>query len=145
MNGILGVHHVALTVADLDSCARFYEGLGFKEERRLSFEGEGAECVTGVRHASLKMAFLMLDDFRLELIQFTPPGRQSIAAINDPGSGHICLRVQDIESVYSRLTERGTSFTSPPYHDASGVSMGYFTDPEGNRLEVLELGKLDGE
>jgi catechol 2,3-dioxygenase-like lactoylglutathione lyase family enzyme len=145
VNGVLGVHHVALTVADLDSCTRFYEGLGFTQERRLSFGGEGAEQVTGVRGASLQMAFLVLEDFRLELIRFTPSGRQDIRAGNDLGSTHICLRVQDIDSVYSRLTDRGASFTSPPYHDPSGVSMTYFSDPEGNRVELLQIRTQDGE
>jgi predicted enzyme related to lactoylglutathione lyase len=75
----------------------------------------------------------------LELIQFSPPGKQETRAGHDLGSAHICLRVQDIEDVYSRLKERGASFTSPPYHHPSGVSMTYFVDPEGNRLELLEV------
>ena len=139
VRGVLGVDHVALTVADLDVCTRFYQDLGFSLERRLTFEGEGAEHVTGVPHASLRMAFLELAGLRLELVQFTPPGKRESRAGNDLGSAHICLQVHDIESVYSELMERGATFTSPPYHHASGVSMTYFSDPEDNRLELLEV------
>jgi catechol 2,3-dioxygenase-like lactoylglutathione lyase family enzyme len=144
VRGVLGVDHVAVTVADLEACTRFYQDLGFSVERRLTFEGEGAEQVTGLPRASLQMVFLGLGDFRLELIQFSPPGKQEIRAGHDLGSAHICLRVQDIEGVYSRLTERGASFTSPPYHHPSGVSMTYFADPDGNRLELLEVRTPDG-
>jgi catechol 2,3-dioxygenase-like lactoylglutathione lyase family enzyme len=144
VKGVLGVDHVALTVDDLDASTRFYQELGSSLERHLTFEGEGAEYVTGVARASLQMAFLALGDFRLELIRFSPPGKEEIRAGNDRGSAHICLRVQDIEGVYSRLTARGVSFTSPPYHHPSGVSMTYFADPEGNPVELLEVRTADG-
>jgi catechol 2,3-dioxygenase-like lactoylglutathione lyase family enzyme len=139
MTEVVGVDHVALTVSDLDVCSRFYEELGFSAERHLDFAGEGAEWLTGVPDAALRMVFLVLDGFRLELIQFTPTGSRPTQAINDPGSGHICIRVRDIDRVYSRLTERGAVFVAPPYHDPSGVSMAYFSDPEGNQLELLEI------
>ena len=143
MRGVLGCDHVALTVADLEASAVFYEGLGFAPERRVSFDGPGAERVTGVPGASLRMAFLVLGEFRLELIQFAPPGEQKISALNDLGSAHICLRVNDIERVYSELSARGSQFNSPPYHHPSGVSMTYFGDPDGNILELLEVNGSD--
>ena len=144
MKGVLGVHHIALTVRDLDVSASFYESLGFTLERRLGFDDPGAERVTGVAGANLQMAFLTLDGTRLELIQFEPAGEQQVAEINDLGSAHICLEVSQIGHVYSELAARGTRFISPPYHHPSGVSMAYFGDPDGNRLELLEIEGSNG-
>lgn len=139
MKGVLGVHHVALTVQDVDASVSFYESLGFTLERRLGFDGPGAELVTGVTGATLQMAFLVLDGVRLELIQFHPAGTREIARINDLGSAHICLEVEEIEGAYSELAARGTTFVSAPYRHPSGVSMAYFGDPDGNHLELLEI------
>jgi catechol 2,3-dioxygenase-like lactoylglutathione lyase family enzyme len=139
MNEIHSVHHVALTVSDLESSERFYEALGFSPERRIRFDSPAAARVTGVPGARLHMAFLALGGFRLELIQYSPPGIQEVPAINDLGSAHICFQVDQIDRVYSRLTARGLRFTSSPHHDPSGVSMTYFSDPDGNRLELLEI------
>ncbi len=140
----LGVDHVAVNVADLEKCTEFYESLGFSVERRLDFDGEGAEQVTGLRGAALSLVFLFLDGFRLELIRYAPGRKRRQQAINDLGRAHICLRVRDIDGVYSRLTERGAVFVAPPYHHPSGVSMTYFADPEGNQLELLEIRGTDG-
>jgi catechol 2,3-dioxygenase-like lactoylglutathione lyase family enzyme len=145
VRGVLGVHHVALTVRDLDASANFYESLGFALERRLEFDGPGAERVTGVPGASLEMAFLMLDGVRLELIRFDPAGEQRVGEINDLGTAHICLEVNEIGRVHSELAARGARFVSPPYHHPSGVSMAYFGDPDGNLVELLQIEGSDGD
>lgn len=139
MGGIHSVHHVALTVSDLESSEQFYEALGFSAERRVRFDGPAAALVTGISGARLEMAFLMLGGFRLELIEYTPRGSDDPRAGNDLGSSHICLQVDRIEDVYLQLAARGVSFISTPHHDPSGVSMTYFSDPDGNRLELLEI------
>jgi catechol 2,3-dioxygenase-like lactoylglutathione lyase family enzyme len=143
VKGLVGVNHVALTVAELGSSARFYEELGFELERRLTFDGPGAERVTGVPGARLEMEFLVLGAFRLELIQYSPPGKHAVGDVNDVGSVHICLEVDRIADVYSRLAARGLEFTSPPHRDPSGVWMTYFADPDGNRVELLEIEGAD--
>jgi len=144
MNEVHGVHHVALTVSNLESSGRFYEALGFSPERRIRFDSPAAARVTGVPGARLEMAFLTLGGFRLELIEYTPRGRQDARAGNDLGSSHICLQVDRIEDVYSRLAARGVPFISTPHHDPSGVSMTYFSDPDGNRVELLEINDRQG-
>jgi lactoylglutathione lyase len=141
--GVDGVDHVALTVSDLVISTRFYESLGFSVERHVQFEEPAAEGVTGVADARLRMAFLVFDGLRLELIQFSPKGKRLPPAANDIGSAHICLRVARIADVYADLAARGCEFVSPPYHHPSGVSMTYFADPDGNRLELLEI--ADGD
>jgi catechol 2,3-dioxygenase-like lactoylglutathione lyase family enzyme len=89
------------------------------------------------------MAFLTLGGFTLELIEYAPVGKKRIGAINDIGSTHICFRVNDIDRIHAELTVRQLSFIAPPYHHPSGVSMAYFSDPDGNRLELLEVRESD--
>jgi catechol 2,3-dioxygenase-like lactoylglutathione lyase family enzyme len=137
---------VALTVADLESSVGFYEELGFSVERRLVFDDPGAETVTGVPGASLEMAFLALEDFTLELIEYTTPaGKKRTRAINDIGSTHICFRVNDIERIHAELSARQSPFVAPPHHHTSGASMAYFSDPDGNLLELLEIRARDAD
>ncbi len=143
MDGVIRVHHAALTVSDIERSVDFYRALGFDLERRITFGGSAAEAVTGVREARLVMAFLILDSFRLELIEYSPVGRKDQRQNNDLGSTHICLEVRDIQAVYERLTAMGVRFTCPPHHDPSGVSMTYFRDPDGISVELLEVTGTD--
>jgi catechol 2,3-dioxygenase-like lactoylglutathione lyase family enzyme len=137
--GNASVDHVALVVTDLARSVEFYESIGFAFERHIEFVGPGAEQVTGVGGARLEMAFLGLGAFRLELIEYDPPGAGRPGAANDIGCAHICLRVDDIERAHRELEGRGVRFVSRPHHHPSGVSMVYFADPDGNLLELLEV------
>jgi lactoylglutathione lyase len=49
----------------------------------------------------------------------------------------VSLRVDDIESTYSTLVERGVKFLSPPARQPWGGSLAHFEDPDGNVLTLL--------
>lgn len=48
------------------------------------------------------------------------------------------LEVEDIQTTYGRLLERGVTFRGPPTRQPWGGMLAHFEDPEGNVLTLLE-------
>jgi catechol 2,3-dioxygenase-like lactoylglutathione lyase family enzyme len=68
-----GLHHVGLTVADLDASIRFYHdvlGLEFSNEPSPWFEGDELSRGVGVPGAALRQVSLLLGDSTLELLEY---------------------------------------------------------------------------
>lgn len=139
MDDIIGVHHAALTVSNLERSIAFYGRFGFEVERRVVNTGPDAERITEVPGAHLSIALLTLGAFRLELIEYRPPGSQEPRGNNDLGSAHICFHVRDIQALCERLRNDGVRFTSHPQKHPSGASLAYFRDPDGITVELLEV------
>ena len=62
---------------------------------------------------------------------------------SDPGSGHLCLQVQDAGAAHARMTALGYRARSAgPVDVDSGINAGgkivYFADPDGFWVELLE-------
>jgi catechol 2,3-dioxygenase-like lactoylglutathione lyase family enzyme len=61
----------------------------------------------------------------------------------DPGTGHVCFLVDDLEAMYAQLTARGYPARSPgPIEIVAGPNSGsravYFEDPDGYPVEFIE-------
>ena len=103
-----GLHHVGITVKDLDASIRFYHdvlGLEFSNEPSPWFEGEELGQAVGVPGASLRQVSLLLDDTTLELLEYRrPPGEATAPlASNNLGASHIAFLVDDIEAKKAEL------------------------------------------
>src|SRR5437764_15004012 len=71
-----GLHHVGITVKDLDASIRFYHdvlGLEFSNEPSPWFESPELGPAVGVPGASLRQVSLLLGDTTLELLQYKSP------------------------------------------------------------------------
>ena len=58
------------------------------------------------------------------------------------GSGYLCLVAEDVRAACPALTSRGVSVTDGPYHIPE---MGYgmdFTDPDGNRIVLIDYSEV---
>ena len=55
------------------------------------------------------------------------------------GLNHLCLTVDDIESVIEQLTERGIPLYRPLKCGADGNRQAWIEDPDGNRVELMEM------
>jgi len=123
---IVGLHHVALGVPDLDDGIAFYT------------EHFGFELGSAARGAMLKTSNAFV-----ELWQYEEPAPvERCADPNDRGYVHICLQVRDIEVEHKRLTEAGMTFVGPPV-DFGTSSAIYGRDPFGNVVELYELRKAE--
>jgi len=138
-----GLHHVGITVSDLDRSLRFYADVfGGELEWQIEGEGEGVEAISRVPGGSMRVASLKLPYGRLELFEWrNPPGRANDRDLNDIGATHICFEVDDLDAAYARLQELEVPCWYPPQDVTEGPLAGlrffYFEDPDGLKVELL--------
>lgn len=140
---ILGVHHPALSVPDLERAIDFYCG-------RLGFECVmNAELPSGVAmfdeafdlpDAGCKVAMLKRGNTCIEVFEFA--AERGVAGdperpVSRHGITHICLATDDYEQDYASLKQAGVRFNTAPIGSAPG-RWAYGRDPFGNVIELLE-------
>jgi catechol 2,3-dioxygenase-like lactoylglutathione lyase family enzyme len=141
------VNHIGLTVADLDRSVTFYKLLGFEEGGPQNLEIMAQDWlpeIVGLRPVDMIVSYLSFGPVTLELLQYLQPhGRQTTPlGVNDAGSAHIGLEVEDVRAEYGRLCEAGVRFKGPPVtipdgeHGFGGVTSVYGYDPDGNCFEM---------
>lgn len=144
---IIGADHTSFTVGDAEKSVSFYrDTLGFKllslAERPPAF----SELATGIRGAHLKTAYLEIPGgHRLELIQYLgASGIKIDSRTNNVGSAHLALIVDDLETLYRELKERGFRFKGEPIEIPAGPNKGnrmvYLLDPDDFTLELIQIG-----
>ncbi len=143
---IVGLHHVGLSVPDLEEAKTFYKDvLGFTEVFDNSWDGDRPEAdqAIGLEKTSAKMQMLRAGNACIELWEYSNP----FPASKDPnyspanhGWAHIALQVTDIFYEYERLTKAGMTFHQPPVTNVGeGRSAAiYGRDPFGNIVELYE-------
>jgi catechol 2,3-dioxygenase-like lactoylglutathione lyase family enzyme len=143
---IRGVHHVGITVRDLERSLTFYRDvLGFEVlVHRQGVEAPHVRTLVGYPDAVLDVARLATPGGgQLELTQFVvPQGAVAEVAPADIGAMHLALEVDDLTAVHQRLRDRGARFTSDPVIAPDGPAAGtrfvYCTDPDGAQLELVQ-------
>jgi catechol 2,3-dioxygenase-like lactoylglutathione lyase family enzyme len=123
---IVGLHHVALAVRDIESATRFYtEALGctpWKEAERLSL----AEQAVALRWPNAGLLLL--------------PAETALPLVDRPvceaGIAHVCIQTPAIVPVVNRAKARGAELHSEPIDLGTGFLYCYARDPERNVIEV---------
>jgi catechol 2,3-dioxygenase-like lactoylglutathione lyase family enzyme len=142
------LHHVGITVKDLDASIRFYHdvlGLPFSNEPSPWFDGEGLGKAVGVPGAALRQVSLLLGDSMFELLEYKSPpsGTSGPLESNSFGASHVAFLVDDIEAKKAELEAKGIEFYSDVNVVDEGVLAGwrwaYFEDPDGYPLELVEV------
>jgi catechol 2,3-dioxygenase-like lactoylglutathione lyase family enzyme len=144
-----GLHHVGITVQDLDASISFYHdvlGLEFSNEPSPWFEGEELGRAVGIDgNASLRQVSLLVGDMTLELLEYRDPPSETTAPLvsNNRGASHVAFLVDDIEATKAALEAKGIQFNGPINVVDEGVLAGwrwvYFSDPDGYPLELVEV------
>ena len=143
-----GMHHVGITVKDLDVSIRFYHdvlGLEFSNEPSPWFDGDDLGRAVGVPGAALRQVSLLLGDTTLELLEYSTPPSETTEPLpsNDLGASHVAFLVDDIEATKAELEAKGITFFSSVNVVDEGVLAGwrwvYFSDPDGYPLELVEV------
>ena len=140
--------HLAVVVTDIELSARFYhQALGFERAER-SYEGRGAslEQLMGLSAGSqIDALFLSHGTFLLELMAFrgTQSGTHGSRVREAVGFAHLSFVVDDINKCFERVRSlRGTALvesrTAIPFGGGEPVVLAFVTDPDGNRIELIE-------
>jgi catechol 2,3-dioxygenase-like lactoylglutathione lyase family enzyme len=140
---IVGFNHTSFTVADLDLAVRFWSKLGFEGSGIVEREAAWVGDVTGVAGARIRVAHLYGYGHHMEFIEYGEGGRENPTALpNLPGTGHVCLDVEDIHATYEDLLSEGASrlgkMTEINHPGMTPCSAGYLRDPNGIIIELLE-------
>jgi catechol 2,3-dioxygenase-like lactoylglutathione lyase family enzyme len=149
-----GLHHVGITVKDLDASIRFYHdvlGLDFVNEPSPWFDGEELGPAVGVPGAALRQVSLRLGDSTLELLEYRSPASETSTPLksNNWGASHVAFLVDDIEAKKTELEQKGIEFYSAVNVVDEGVLAGwrwvYFDDPDGYPLELVQVAYTNAE
>lgn len=145
-----GLHHVGLTVADLEVSIGFYTALlGCRLRERSENSGAEIEEMTGIAGAHIIAADLEVPGGGLlELIQYvTPTGTRLRQERQQPGHTHIGFVVDDVNAAAERLGDLGVVPTAAPLTIVEpgsawdGIRAFYCMDPDGRTIECVELPK----
>jgi catechol 2,3-dioxygenase-like lactoylglutathione lyase family enzyme len=134
------MHHMGLTVSDLQRSIEFYERLGFTVDERIEEEGEEVERGVGVPGAHLDVAMLTRAGGRLELIQYLDDeGAPAALPNNGTGAAHVCIQVEDVDAAVAELAGQGIEFMSDPITHEAGIRWVYAKDPDGVTAELIQV------
>lgn len=124
MNEITGIHHASVLVSDLTRSLQFYvDVLGIEiDSSRPSMPFEGA--------------WLRLGDQQIHLLQLPNPDPVIDRPEHTGRDRHTALSVRGMEAVVSRLERASIPMT----HSRSGRRAVFCRDPDGNGIELVEVG-----
>ena len=152
--GIVGVHHIGVSVPDLVKAREFYIGiLGAVEEVAPMqwADNHFVDAIVGLDGSAARQFFCRLGNLQIEVFQYDAP-RQApqnpSRGVNEYGYTHIALQVEDVAAVHERIVAAGLPVHAPPALEAitidgDGVKRGYTgtycRDFFGNVFEILEI------
>lgn len=128
MKGFTSLAHVALKVRDLERSLDFYVNkLGFAEMMRLH-KPDGSVWLIYLR---------VTDDQYIEIFPGAVQDRAPGADAN--GVNHICLGVDDIDSIVAQIGAAGIALTAQKKMGADNNYQAWIEDPDGNRIELMQI------
>ena len=142
------LHHLGLTVADIDRSIHFYRNLLGMEliGRRPSVTADYVAEQTGYEGVELNVASFRVSPHSrqsLEVVQYMNHSGEPVEpATNRAGTSHLCLTVDDLRTCVGELGTQGVKFKSDPVEITAGPNKGglviYFQDPDGYTLELFQ-------
>lgn len=134
--------HIGITVADLDTAADFFVGLGLEVEGRTFIEGEFLETVCAIPDSRTEILMLKsVDGIRLELARFVRPDHQPgspNAMATELGLRNVSFEVDDLHAAVDELAAKGYGLVGGIGEHEGVVRMAYVRGPEGIVVSLFE-------
>jgi methylmalonyl-CoA/ethylmalonyl-CoA epimerase len=134
MNRVKKINHLAILVEDMqDSLGFWRDALGLEVMEQIDVPEENA-----------RVAFLPLGDSNIELVQPTgsDSGLSRYLAKRGPGLHHVCLQVEDIQTILDRLMEKGVRLINEQPSRGQDGRKYAFIHPESTQGVLVELYEL---
>jgi catechol 2,3-dioxygenase-like lactoylglutathione lyase family enzyme len=120
--GGVRVNHVGISVKDMNGAIAFYtKTMGFREAYTL-------------RDASGNPTMAYIQVSRDTFLELAPAN-----ANRPPGFSHVGIEADDVKVTAMRLRQSGAQVTDPRLAENTGATLANVTDPEGLRVEFLQL------
>lgn len=127
----MNIGHVAITVKSMEASLDFYtKGLGLKKAFELNRPETGEPWI---------VYLYMGNEQFLELFyggEVDYSWKENHRAYN-----HLCLAVEDIHETVKKLMDAGYKMDKEPRVGCDGNWQSWITDPDGVRLELMQLGE----
>ncbi len=122
----MNIEHVGVYAQDSEAMTRWYiDALDLNEVRRIE-RGEG------------KPAVVFLQGVTGAVIEILPTNAmETERALNSPGFTHLGIAVDNMDEEVKRLAGLGIEVKNIR-STSNGWTIGYFNDPEGNILELVQ-------
>jgi methylmalonyl-CoA/ethylmalonyl-CoA epimerase len=136
MTAVKRINHVAILVSDLDGSLEFWrDALGLDLSQVEELPGEQAQ-----------IAFLPVGDSELELVKPTTAdsGLARYLEKRGPGMHHLCLEVEDISGMVTRLKEKGIQLINEEPRKGLDGRKYVFVHPKSANGVLVELYELPG-
>ncbi len=144
---ITEIHHIGLTVSDIEASTHFYQSvLGLTLVRRRESDAAYIGQQTGYPGVRLAVASFKVHPDSLqsiEIVQYlSHAGEKGSTATNQPGNTHLCFQTLDLHSAVRHLQAKGVRFRSEPVTIMSGPNKGgvviYLFDPDEYVIELFQ-------
>ena len=143
MAGVLAFSHIAIRVSDLDeSLACYRDTFGFRDHSLLTVTDTPSFREAGLDDAEMVAHFLHRDGTVIELqVVRSRAGQPLPPQFHDFGYHHLAFRVDGVEATANAMAAAGGDVDWPTLtaNDDVGGSAIFGADPDGQRLELLQL------
>ena len=138
------VQHTGITVSDIDYYVDIFTRLfGFSMASPVClYDDPKFELITGVKGARIKIAFLELDGFQIELLEYLvdEAKRKSDLEPCNPGHMHLNFKVTGIENYFDDLVSEGFKPAGEiQYVEQDNLKAIYLTGPDNIVIELMEF------
>ncbi|RLL51067.1 glyoxalase/bleomycin resistance/dioxygenase family protein [Mariprofundus sp. EBB-1] len=130
---MFSLHHVALSVTDLDASIAFYSTLHFQPVYHWQADDDSARIV------HLKQGDLLLELFCFKNTSPAPLTSRDLASdLPRIGIKHFGLRVGDIHAALQQLQQLKLADNVQVMHGRTGIDYFFIKDPDGILLEIVQ-------
>jgi catechol 2,3-dioxygenase-like lactoylglutathione lyase family enzyme len=138
--------HLALSVANLARSRTFYcDALGFTAAEEYRSAGRRVAKLLEAPASGFAGCFLRRGNILLELLCYAEGAPRAVTPrqAQEYGFAHVSFTVDDIEAVVAEIERRGGAQRTRLDHSfgdtsQAGTSIVFCTDPDGNRIELIE-------
>jgi lactoylglutathione lyase len=121
------ITHVAYVVENLETSIDFYSNiLGF--EKLFTMQDDQGKP---------KLVYLKVAEN--QFIELFPASNLKEGNKSEIGYAHLCLEVDDIDQIASKMEKKGVTLDVKPQQGNDGNFQCWIQDPDGNKIEFMQM------